>query len=128
MQLTKHGGISPVESFDGTYLYYSKYEQNGVWRLPLQGGAEESKVLSDIDPGGWPNWALSPEGIYFLKFGKFPHAELAFLDFADSKTHVLWPLEKNLGWGLSLSADRKSIVYVQDQFAESNLMLVRNFR
>ena len=128
LQLTKHGGISPVESFDGTYLYYSKYEQNGVWRLPLQGGAEESKVLSDIDPGGWPNWALSPEGIYFLKFGKFPHAELAFLDFADSKTHVLWPLEKNLGWGLSLSADRKSIVYVQDQFAESNLMLVRNFR
>ena len=128
LQLTKHGGISPVESFDGTYLYYSKYEQAGVWRLPLQGGGEESKVLSDIDPGGWPNWALSPEGIYFLKFGKFPHAELAFLDFADTKTHVLWPLEKNLGWGLSLSADRKSILYVQDQFAESNLMLVRNFR
>jgi Tol biopolymer transport system component/DNA-binding winged helix-turn-helix (wHTH) protein len=128
LQLTKHGGISPVESFDGRYLYYSKYEQTGVWRMPRQGGGEESKVLSDMDPGGWPNWALSPAGIYFLKFGKFPHAELAFFDFADSKTHLLWPLEKNPGWGLSLSADRKSIVYVQDQFSESNLMLVRNFR
>jgi Tol biopolymer transport system component len=128
LQLTKHGGISPVESFDGRCLYYSKYEQTGVWRMPLQGGGEESKVLSDMDPGGWPNWALSPAGIYFLKFGKFPHAELAFFDFADSKTHALWPLEKSPGWGLSLSADRKSIVYVQDQFAESNLMLVRNFR
>lgn len=127
MQLTKHGGISPVESFDGRYLYYSKYEQAGVWRMPLQGG-EESKVLIDMEPGGWPNWALSPEGIYFLKFGKFPHAELASFDFADSKTHVLWTLEKNPGWGLSLSADRKSIVYIQDQVAESSLMLVRNFR
>jgi len=74
LQLTKYGGISPVESFDGPYLYYSKYEQTGVWCMPLQGG-EESKVLIDMDPGGWPNWALSPEGIYFLKFGKFPHAE-----------------------------------------------------
>ena len=128
LQLTKHGGISPVESFDGRYLYYSKYEQDGIWRMPLQGGDDETKVLSDIDPGGWPNWALSPEGIYFLKFGKFPHAELAFFDFATGKTHVLLPLDKKLGWGLSLSADGKSIVYIQGQFAESNLMLVRNFR
>jgi len=37
-------------------------------------------------------------------------------------------LEKKLGWGLSLSSDGKSLVYIQDQFAESNLMLVRNFR
>ncbi len=126
-QVTKRGGISPVESFDGRYLYYSKYEQAGVWRIPLQGGGEESQVLSDMDPGGWPNWALSPEGIYFLKFEEFPNAQLAFFDFAGGKTHVLWSLANKPGWGLSLSADRKSIVYLQDQFAESNLMLVRNF-
>ena len=106
---------------------YSKYEHNGVWRMPLQGG-EESEVLSDMDPGAWPNWALTPEGIYFLKFGKFPHTDLAFFDFASGKTHVIWPLEKKVGWGLSLSSDGKSLVYIQDQFAESNLMLVRNFR
>jgi hypothetical protein len=95
--------------------------------MPLQGG-EESEVLNDIDPEGWPNWALTPGGIYFLKFGEFPHADLAFFDFASGKTHVVWPLEKKLGWGLSLSSDGKSLVYIQDQFAESNLMLVRNFR
>jgi Tol biopolymer transport system component/DNA-binding winged helix-turn-helix (wHTH) protein len=128
LQLTRHGGISPVESFDGQYLYYSKYEQKGVWRIPLQGGGGESEVISDIDPGSWPNWALGPEGIYFLKFGKFPHAELSFFHFASGKMRTLWPLEKKVGWGLSLSADRKSLVYIQDQFADSNLMLVRNFR
>ena len=126
--LTKHGGISPVESSDGQYLYYSKYEQNGVWRLPLQANSEEREVLTEIDPGGWPNWALSADGIYFLRFGDFPRAELAFHDFAANKTHVVWPLNRNVGWGLSLSADGKSLVYVQDQIAESNLMLVKNFR
>src|ERR1700721_3165078 len=127
VRLTKHGGISPVESFDERDLYYSKYEQNGVWRMPLHGG-EESEVLNDIDPEGWPNWALTPEGIYFLKFGEFSHADLAFFDFASGKAHVVWPLEQKLGWGLSLSSDGKSLVYIQDQFAESHLMLGRNFR
>jgi Tol biopolymer transport system component/DNA-binding winged helix-turn-helix (wHTH) protein len=126
-QLTKHGGISPVESTDGRYLYYSKYERSGIWRMPLSDGGEESEVLSDIDPGSWPNWALSPDGIYFLKFQKF-RAEIAFFDFANNKTHAIWPLEKEVGWGLSLSGDAKSLLYVQDQFAESNLMLVRSFR
>jgi len=125
--LTKHGGIAPTESLDGRYLYYSKYEQNGIWRMPL-GGGEENQVLKDLDPGSWPNWALNSEGIYYLKFGRFPHAEIAFFNFADNKTHPVWPLEKSLGWGLSLSADGKSLLYVQAPFAESNLMLVKNFR
>jgi Tol biopolymer transport system component/DNA-binding winged helix-turn-helix (wHTH) protein len=127
IRLTKHGGISPVESFDGRYLYYSKYERPGIWRIPLEDAGDESQVLSDVDPGSWPDWALSREGIYFLKFVKF-HADLAFFDFAQNKTRTLWPLEKGIGWGLTLSADGRSLVYVQDQFAESNLMLVRNFR
>jgi Tol biopolymer transport system component len=127
IRLTKDGGISPVESFDGRYLYYSKFERGGVWRMPVQGG-EESQVLSEVDGDGWPNWALGSEGIYFLKFGKFPDAAIALWDPVNGKTQVVWTLEKKPGWGLSLSSDGKSIVYVQDEFAESNLMLVRNFR
>ena len=46
----------------------------------------------------------------------------------EGKTHVVWPLQQKVGWGLSSSVDGKSLVYIQNQFAESNLMLVRNFR
>jgi hypothetical protein len=116
-----------VESPDGRFLYYCKFEQGGVWRMPLQGG-EETEVLRDIEGGGWPNWALSSEGIYFLNFGKFPNVSINFLEFATGKTHVVRALAKEPGWGLSASWDAKSIVYIQDEFAESNLMLVRNFR
>jgi hypothetical protein len=61
-------------------------------------------------------------------FGKFPDAFIEFLDFASGKTFPVWKLEKEPGWGLSLSSDGKSLVYLQNEFAESDIMLVKNFR
>ena len=127
IRITRNGGISPVESPEGRYLYYSKYEQGGVWRVPLPGG-QETEVLKDVDGGAWPNWGVSADGIYFLKFGKFPLVTIDFFEFATGKAIPVWTLEKEPGWGLSLSQDGKSIVYIQNEFAESNLMLVKNFR
>lgn len=128
MQLTKNGGIAPEESSDGRYLYYAKYEQGGIWKMPLQGGAE-SKVLGDIGGGGsWAEWALRSNGIYYLKEDKYPHVSIDLFDFATRKAIPIWNLEKEPGWGLSMSSDGKSIVYIQNEYSESNLMLVRNFR
>jgi len=126
IQITKYAGISPQESTDGRYLYYCKYEQGGLWRMPLEGG-DETEVLKDVGGGGWPDWVLSPEGIYFLKFSKPTDVSIEFMEFATGKTHRLWTLQKEPGWGLSLSPDGKSIVYIQDEFEQSNLMLVKNF-
>jgi Tol biopolymer transport system component len=125
-QVTRHGGISAVESTDGRYIYYSKFEEGGIWRMPVQGG-EETHVL-DIDGDGWPNWALSSEGIYFLKWAKLSHPTIQFLSFATGKTHPVWTLEREPGWGIGVSSKGKSIVFTQGDFAESNLMMVENFR
>jgi Tol biopolymer transport system component/DNA-binding winged helix-turn-helix (wHTH) protein len=125
-RLTKNGGISPVESADGRFLYYSKYEMGGVWRTPLQDG-EESQLLDEGGGGSWPNWALTSEGIYFLRFEKSRHATIQFFELATHKTVPVWTLEKEPGWGLGISHDGRSILYVQDEFAESNIMLVKNF-
>jgi len=126
-RITTNGGISPVESPDGNFLYYSKYEQGGIWRIPLQGG-QETEVVRGIAGEGWPNWGISANGIYFLRFGKFPVVTIDFYDFETGKTLPIWTLEKEPGWGLSLSHDGKSIVYVQNEFLESDIMLVKNFR
>ena len=125
--MTRNSGISPVESPDGRFLYFSKYEAGGVCEMPVEGG-EEMQVLEEVRGGGWPNWALTPGGIYFLRFDKSPHATVQFLDFASKKIIPIWTLEKEPGWELSLAHDGKSIVYVQNEFAESNLILVKNFR
>ena len=125
-QVTRNGGISAVESTDVRYIYYSKFEEGGIWRMPVQGG-EETHVL-DIDGDGWPNWALSSEGIYFLKWAKLSHPTIQFLSFATGKTHPVWTLEREPGWGIGVSSNGKSIVFTQGDFAESNLMMVENFR
>jgi Tol biopolymer transport system component/DNA-binding winged helix-turn-helix (wHTH) protein len=126
-KLTQQGGISGVESSDGRFLYYSKYELGGVWRMPLEGG-EEMQVLEEVRGGSWPNWALTSEGIYFLRFDQSPRVTIQFFDFATRKTIPIWTLDKEPGWGLAMSRDGKSVLYTQDEFAESNIMLVKNFR
>src|ERR1700682_476249 len=102
IKLTKHGGISGVESSDGRFLYYSKYEMGGVWKMPIEGG-EETQVLEEVRGASWPNWALTSNGIYFLRFDKSPRVTIQFLDFATRKTTPLWTLDKEPGWGLAMS-------------------------
>jgi Tol biopolymer transport system component/DNA-binding winged helix-turn-helix (wHTH) protein len=126
VQLTRHGGISAVESTDGRYLYYSKFEEGGVWRMTIQ-GRDETQVL-DLSGEGWPNWVLSSEGIYFLNFSKSSPPTIQFLNFATGKTHIVWTLEREPGWGIAISNNGRSIIFSQDDFAESNLMMVENFR
>lgn len=127
VQLTKNGGIAPEESRNGSELYYAKYEHGGIWKMPLDGGGE-TEVLSDIGGSGWADWALGSNGIYYLKYGKYPQVSIDLFEFASGKKIPIWNLDKEAGWGLTLSHDGRSIVYVQNDFSESNLMLVKNFR
>lgn len=129
IKLTTNGGISPVESSDGRYLYYSKYEKGGVWRFSLQPGepVQETAIIPDLPGPGWPDWALASDGIYYLKTDKFPEEWIRFYEFASGKTFPLWRVERDTGWGLSLAHDGRSLVYIQNEFAESNIMLVKNF-
>ena len=127
VQVTKNGGLSPVESSDGRFLYYAKYEAGGVWRMPLEGG-EETRVLNEAGGPDWPDWALTERGIYFLRDHEPGPDTIQFLDFASKKIIPIFSLDKGAGWGLSMSGDAKSIFYVQSEFAEANLMLVKNFR
>jgi hypothetical protein len=95
--------------------------------MPIEGG-DEREVLNDVGGGGWAEWALRANGIYYLKEGKYPRTSIDLFEFATGKTIPIWNLEKEPGWGLSMSRDGKSIVYIQNEFSESNLMLVKNFR
>ena len=130
IRVTRNGGISPVESADGRYLYYAKYEKGGLWRLSLQGGDQfkETEIIPDLPGWAWPDWALSSDGIYYLKEDRSSGASIHFYDFSSGKIFPISHLDRDSGWGLSLSRDGRSLVYVQNEFAESNIMLVKNFR
>ena len=135
LQLTKNGGIGAVESADGLFVYYSKYETGGedpsraaaIWKMPSNGG-QEIRVLDQPSGPEWFDWALAEKGIYFISHAELPPATVEFFGFSTHKTAPIATLDKRLGWGLTLAPDGRSLLYVETEFAESNIMLVKNFR
>jgi Tol biopolymer transport system component/DNA-binding winged helix-turn-helix (wHTH) protein len=133
VQVTKNAGFYGVEAEDGRSLYFSKYEGSGmkdevpgIWKMSLSGG-EETRVLDQ--PEYWPDWVLTRNGIYFIRHDlTLFTSTLEFFEFA---THKIVPISILGKWDLELavSPDGRSILYVQNEFSESesNIMLVKNF-
>ena len=126
VQVTKAGGIAAAESRDGRFLYYSKYEAAGIWRMPLQGGPEV-RVMDQPVGTEWFNWGLAPDGVYFLNTSTPPRTVVEFFEFATHKVTHIASFDKPWGWGLAVSPDGRSVLYVQSEFEESKIMVVKNF-
>ncbi len=131
VQITKKGGVFAVESEDGRFLYFVKFDAPGIWRMPLDGG-EEKLVLPRAGGHEWFNWALTRTGIYFRDSGKSENKDtvgvLKFFDFATGKTTTVTATDQPGGVGLAVSPDGRSILYDDKGDAESTIMLVKNFR
>ena len=126
VRITKNGGVYATESDDGRFLYYSKLEQPGVWRMPLNGGPEQ-RVLDQPEGYLWFNWALSSTGIYLHSNTGIEKGRIEFFDFATHKRTVIAVVEKSIH-GLALAPDGKSLLYGQQDSEDYSIMLVKNFR
>jgi hypothetical protein len=89
-------------------------------------GGEESQVLESLSL--WVNYAMVDEGIYFIPKPD-PGGDLfiQFLNFATGRVKPIAAI-KGHSDGLSVSPDRRWILYTQGAHAGSDLMLVENFR
>jgi Tol biopolymer transport system component len=128
VQVTRNGGVFATESADGRFLYYSKVEVPGIWRMPLHGGEEVRVLDQPYRDFAWWDWTLARNGIYFLNFETQPNATVVFFEFATRKIIPIWTLTKPPGQGLSVSTDGRSILYIQNEFRQSSIMLIKNFR
>ncbi len=125
---TGEGGIYVTESPDRRFLYYIKWGEAGLWRMPLEGG-QETKVLELEHTGTW-DWTLAPNGIYFLDYSFNPNGKIEFFDFTTRSTTPIFAVEKPVPQfgGLALSPDGKSLLFGQNGIDESYIMFVKNFR
>jgi len=128
VQVTRNGGVVAAESADGRFLYFAKADVPGIWKMPLQGGEETLVLDQPYREFAWWNWALGRNGIYFINLETKPNATVEFFEFASHKTIPIWSLTNRPFVGLSISADGKSILYAQNEFQHSDIMLVKNFR
>ena len=128
VQMTEHGGEGPFESPDGRYLCYVKAGAGGaeqLWRRLLSGG-EEHQVLPEVFRG---NFAMVGERIYFI-----PQLDvgcdcyhLQWLDLATGTRRLLIDVS-DVGGGLSVSSDGRSLLYTTVVHTSADLMLVEGLR
>ena len=126
VQVTTHGGVFVRESVDRQFLYYSKLDAPGIWKMPTQGGPE-TRILDQPDGSDWFNWSLTSRGVYFIDSHSKP-ATIKFFEFATSKQFSLFVPAQQPNAGLAVSPDGNYVLYVQSDLAESTIMLVKNFR
>ncbi len=65
LPLTTEDGIVPQPSADGKWVYYTRGGEDGLWRVPVDGGSE-TRVLPQPAAGYWGFWQVTPRGIVYL--------------------------------------------------------------
>jgi len=128
-QLTRNGGMIALASPDGRWVYYSRTQVSGLWRIPVNGGAEE-QVLRRPPDGFQGYWTLTKDGIYYLS-SSGSQSSIEFASYASPgrsvRVHVL-DHQPTLLSGLSISPDGHWLIYADMAEAGSNISLVENFR
>ena len=110
-------------------MYYAKgLDAAGIWRVPVNGG-DETPILEFPTAGYWGYWALGKQGIYFVNTSAMLHV-LNFFDPGSRRVTNVATLERSVTPsepGLSVSPDERTIVYVQEDQVNSDIMLVEDF-
>ncbi len=127
-QITKGNGIIP--QLYGTYIYYVKdFDHHDIWRIPIKGG-EEEPVLQGISDFLLRQWAVTKNGIYFIR----DNNGSPVLDFYNIETKKISHI-RNLPQAVSdpfakieIAPDESYILYEKVEPTKSDIILVDNFR
>lgn len=133
LQVTSNGGFAALEAPDGKSIYYTKFNEPGIFQVAVDGG-QESKIVDDPPSDFWGYYGVGPDGLYYVgdigTNGKHK-AGFKFFDFATREIIAMGEIEKKIyqgAPGLSVSPDGRYILYVQLDEARNSLMLAENFR
>jgi eukaryotic-like serine/threonine-protein kinase len=129
VQVTDNGGAEAFESGDGKFVYYTKWEQRGIWRKPMQGGPETLMIHN----GTTSHWGLFDEGACLVDLEAAAGPMINCLDFGTNKVTTISKLPKSTrinedGPSFSVSRDGRWILYVTVERQDSDIMMVDNFR
>jgi Tol biopolymer transport system component len=125
VQLSHNVGYVPFESPDGAYVYYTQTVSaaSGLWRLPVSGG-EAVKVLEGVV---FRNFVVLDRGVYHINQVS-GEATLEFFDFVSHRSTTLARGLGDIRYGLTATADGRTILHSRVDSTLDDLMLVDNFR
>ena len=96
-----------------------------LWSMPVAGG-EEREVLTSVFNR---NFAVFGDGIYFIPGpGPDGRSGVHYLDFSTGAVHQVLAMGGQPSIGLTVSPDRRRILYAQTDQVGRDLMLVNALR
>jgi hypothetical protein len=116
VQLTHHSGFNPTESIDGRTVYYSRFNEAGIWKIPASGGSETLVIPDRPQNRFWGHYAVASTGLYFLDNDAEPRPAIEFYDFASRRISKVLTLDQNpmrFDASLSTTADGKTVYFTQ---------------
>jgi Tol biopolymer transport system component/DNA-binding winged helix-turn-helix (wHTH) protein len=127
-QITMQGGFDSFESYDGKTLYFSKFDQAGLWSVMANGGVESLIIAGDPPIGYWGYWGIARDGFYLLSAEAESSPRINFYSFALRRSKPVlrltkkpWPMQSSM----SATADGKTIYYaLYDQQSVIKMMEV----
>ena len=119
-QLTKNGGVTAFEA--GETLFFTKGDGT-LWQMPAAEGPE-SKVLENV---ALRNFVPAAGGIYFTQRTEQGYS-FQFLNLATRQVQPFGSTQRQIGNGVTISADRQWFAYSQQDHAGSDIVVIENFR
>jgi Tol biopolymer transport system component len=114
-------------------LYFAS-GNGGIWRKPKEGGVE-TPLVNDFEWSLPGYWTVFRDGIYYIaREAQADHSVVNRLKFVDFEHHRTVSLGTVAGaiddWvgGLTVSPDRKTMLYSHRTYQSSEIMLVDHFR
>jgi len=133
VQAITNDAFTARESPDGRDLYFPT-ANGGIWHRAVAGGPE-TQVIQDFEWSLPGYWAVVSDGIYYVARESLPDRNvvnrLKFFEFARRRAINIGTLTGAIeDWvgGLTLSPDRRTLIYSQRTYQSSEIMLVEHVR
>jgi Tol biopolymer transport system component len=123
-QVTRDGGFAAFESADGKTLFYIKAGESPLFARLLSGGPER-QVLPFVRARAF---VPREDGIYFIGQHTADGYPLELFQFPTGTTRVLTNIPGEVDLGLSVSPDRKTILFSKTVGAGADLIMIENFQ
>src|SRR5262245_49734784 len=121
LPVSRMPGRVPYESPDGEVVYYlAGSEPNRQLRQISIKDGEEKEVLPSVYA---QNFAVAASGIFFIPSpDALGRLSIHYMNFASGEIRAIAQIQKEVGYGFSVSPDEKTILYTQVDQEGSDLM------
>ncbi|MEQ9266570.1 MAG: winged helix-turn-helix domain-containing protein [Balneolaceae bacterium] len=127
VQVTENGGYYLQEGLIDNFLYYTKNDTSGIWKISTSGNQEEEQVVSGLSQIDWGSWTLTDSGFVFLQRANGTQVVKQLYDEPNAEPITLYKPDKPVQIGsptLSVTPDGSTFILAQIINREDEIMLV----